>query len=99
VLQRLLTDHNLIVYQLKISKAKQKTLYTSIIYTKTIYCWRESHMLNTQNSNLLNQPSKKFRYRYIGPYKTIEKISSQAYKLDLTLNMKVNHVFHIGLLK
>ena len=57
-------------------------------------------MLNTQNLKLLNQPSKKFRSRYIGPYKFIEKISSQAYyKLDLPLNMKFHHVFHIGLLK
>ena len=45
-------------------------------------------MFNTQNLKLLNQPSKKFRSRYISPYKIIEKIPSQAYKLDLLLNMK-----------
>jgi hypothetical protein len=56
-------------------------------------------MFNTQNLKLLNQPGKKFRSRYIGPYKIIEKISSQAYKLYLPLNMKVHPVFHIGLLK
>ena len=47
-------------------------------------------MLSTQNLKLLNQPSKKFRFRYIGPYKIIEKISSRAYKLDFPLNMKVH---------
>ena len=41
----------------------------------------------------------KFRARYIGPYNIIEKISSQAYKLDLPLSMKVHPVFRIGLLK
>jgi len=56
-------------------------------------------MLTTQNLKLLNQPSKKFRSRYIDPYKIIDKISSRAYKLDLPSNMKVHHVFHIGLLK
>jgi len=56
-------------------------------------------MLNTQYLKLLNQPSKKFRSRYIGPYNIIEKISSQSYKLDLPLNMKVHPIFYIGLLK
>ena len=56
-------------------------------------------MLNIKNFKLLNQPSKEFRSRYIGPYTIIEKISSQAYKLSLPINMKVHHVFHIGLLK
>ena len=56
-------------------------------------------MLNTQNVKLLNQPRSKIRSRYIGPNKIIDKISSQAYKLDLPSNMKVHHVVHIGLLK
>ena len=56
-------------------------------------------MLNTRNLKLLNQPSKKFRSRYIGPHKIITIISSQSYKLDLPLSMNVHHVFHIGLLK
>ena len=56
-------------------------------------------MLSTRNLKLLNQPSKKFRSRYIGPYKIIDKISSQANKLDLASNMKVHSVFHIRLLK
>jgi hypothetical protein len=56
-------------------------------------------MLSTQNLKLLNQPSKKFISRYIGPYKIIEKIFSQTFKLDLPSNMKVHPVFHISLLK
>ena len=47
----------------------------------------------------MNQPSKKFRSRYIGPSKIIEKIYSQAFKIDLPSNMKVHPVFHISLSK
>ena len=47
----------------------------------------------------MNQPSKKFRSRYIGSYTIIEKISSQAFKLDLPSTMKIRPVFHISLLK
>jgi hypothetical protein len=60
---------------------------------------RKSKKIDTENLILLNQPSKKFRSRYIGPYTIIDKISSQGYKLNLPSNMKVHHVFQIGLLK
>ena len=56
-------------------------------------------MLSTQNLKLLNQPSKKFRSRFIGPYEIIKKLSSQAYHLKLPSSMKVHPVFHINLLK
>ncbi len=56
-------------------------------------------MLSNQNLKLLNQPSKKFRSRYIAPYKIAEKISSQAFKLDLPSTMKIHPVFHISLLE
>ena len=56
-------------------------------------------MLSTQNFKLLNQPSKKFRSRYIGPYIIIDKISSQAHKLDLPSSMQEYPVFYIWLSK
>ncbi len=98
MLQRLLSLHNLIVDQLKIAKAKQKHYAYQLSTPKQFYVG-EKVMLNTQNLNLLNQPSKKFRSRYISPYKILEKISFQDYKLDLPLNMKVHPIFNIGFLK
>jgi hypothetical protein len=56
-------------------------------------------MLSTPNLKLLNQSSNKFRSRYIGPYKVIDKISSQAYKFELPTSMKIHPVFHISLVK
>jgi hypothetical protein len=83
------------VDQLKIAKAKRKHYARQLSKPKQLNV-SEKVMLKTQNLKLLNQPSKKFRPRYMGPYKIIEKISSQAYyKLALPLNMKVHHFFHI----
>ena len=93
-----MTVHNLIVDQLKISKEIQKS-HADRNYIPKQFNVGEKVMLSTKNLKLLNQPSKKFRFRYIGPYKILEKISSQAYKLELPPNMKVHSVFHIGLLK
>jgi hypothetical protein len=99
VLQRLLTVHNLIVVQKILAKAKQKH-YVDQLSTPKHFNVGESVMLNAQKIKLLNQSIKKFRSRYIiGPYTIIEKISSQTYRHDLPSNMKVHHVFHIGLLK
>ena len=70
--------------QLHIAKAKQKH-YADQRSTSKQCNVGERVMLSTQNLKLLNRPSKKFRSRYIGPYKIIEKISSQDYKLDLPL--------------
>ena len=98
VLERLLTVHKLIVDQLHIAKAKQKH-YADQRSTAKQFDVGERVMISTQNLKLVNQPSKKFCSRYVGPYKIIEKISSQAFKLDLPSNMKVHPVFHISLLK
>jgi hypothetical protein len=98
VLARLFTVHKLIVNQLHIDKAKQKH-YADQRSTPKQFNVGERVMLSTINLKLLNQPSKKFRSRYIGPYKIIEKISSQAFKLDLPSTMKVHPVFRISLLK
>ena len=55
-------------------------------------------MLSTTNLKLLNQPNKKFRSKYNGPYTTIKKKSSKAYELKLPKNMKVHPVLHISFL-
>jgi hypothetical protein len=98
VLERRFTVHKLIVDQLHIAKAKQKD-YADQRSTPKQFNVGERVMLSTINLTFLNRPSKKSRSRYIGPYKIIEKISSQAFKLDIPSNMKVHPVFHISLLK
>lgn len=43
--------------------------------------------------------NKKLDYKYIGPYKIIEKISENNYRLDLPPKVRLHPVFHISLLE
>jgi len=54
--------------QLKIAKAKTKKHYAYQLSTPKQFNVGAKFMLNTQNLKVLNQPSKKFRSRYIGLY-------------------------------
>jgi hypothetical protein len=55
--------------------------------------------LSTANLLIRNQPCKKFRQRFVGPYKIITKISAQAYKLRLPPSFDCHNVFHISKLR
>ena len=91
MLDKLLAIHQLIADQLKVAKAIQK--HHADKRTKPMeYSLGDKVMLSTQNLKLLNQPSKKFRSRFIGPYEITKKISSQAYQLKLPGSMKVHPV-------
>ena len=43
--------------------------------------------------------NKKLDYKYIGPYKILEKISENNYRLDLPPKVKLHPIFHISLLE
>ena len=44
-------------------------------------------------------PSQKFEYRYLGPYKVLERIGKRAYRLELPRTLKIHDVFHVSLLE
>jgi len=99
ILRKLLDIHQVVQDQLKIAKAMQKYHADKRTETKVEFNEGDYVLLSTKNLKLHNQPSKKFKTRYIGPYLIERKINSQAYRLKLPKTMKVHPVFHISLLR
>ena len=99
ILRKILDIHQVVQDRLKIAKAVQKYYADKRLDPSMEFEVGDYVLLSTENLKLLNQPSKKFKTRFIGPYKIEKKISSQAYKLTLPRTMKMHPVFHISLLR
>ena len=54
--------------------------------------WLLSQNIHTQ------RPSKKLDWKRLGPFPILERIGTQAYRLELPSSMKIHPVFHISLL-
>ena len=48
---------------------------------------------------IIKRFSKKFNYKYIGPYLVIKKILKNNYELNLLLKVKIYLIFYISLLE
>ena len=62
----------------------------------------DSVLLSTKNLHVFTKSDagKKFKPRFIGPFKILEKLSSLNYKLELPSHLsKLHPVFHVSLLK
>jgi transposase InsO family protein len=59
-------------------------------------------LLSTENISAAahaNRPSKKLEPKYIGPFKIIEKVHENAFKLELPPTMRQHPVFNVDLLR
>ena len=55
-------------------------------------------LLSTRNLKMKGIPSK-LQKRFVGPFRVIETIGEQAYRLSLPDNWKIHPVFHVSLLR
>ncbi len=46
-----------------------------------------------------HRPAKKLDWKYLGPYKVLEKVGKHAWKLELPNTVKIHPVFHVNLLE
>ena len=97
--QRIHDIHELISEQLKIADEYMKHDTKNRANSSADFKENQMVWLSTENLVLRNQPSKKFKQRFIGPYKIINKISSAAYELLLPESMACHNVFHISKLR
>ena len=59
----------------------------------------DSVMLSTEKLSLKEQPSKKLRDRWLGPFTILQVVSPVAYRLNLPSQMQCHPTFHVSRLK
>eukprot|EP00873_Tetraselmis_striata_P005477 jgi/Tetstr1/425741/TSEL_016161.t1 len=88
----------LITEQLKLADEYQK-VYADRKTSHVKFAEGDKVWLSTEHLLIRNQPARKFRQRYIGPYPVTAKISSHAYRLRLPPTLDCHNVFHISRLR
>ena len=83
--------------QMEKAVAAQKTYYDRK-HKDEQFSIGDSVLLSTQNLRFKGIPHKLHR-KFCGPYKVLEKIGAQAYRLQLADTWRVHPVFHVSLLK
>jgi hypothetical protein len=97
LIQRLQALHDQLVENVKRAQDSQAKYYNAkhlnVDFNVGDKVWLSSQNLRTQ------RPCKKLDWKKLGPFKVIEKVGLQAYRLALPSSMKIHPVFHVSLLE
>jgi hypothetical protein len=97
-IERINDIHTFILEQLKTSKILQSHYANRNRIHKQLNVG-DKVMLDTMNLYIRNQPTYKFKQRYVGPYRIVKVISPTSYELQLPGTINIHPVFHISKLK
>jgi len=94
--KRLKTIHEDLTELIKVAQNQQAKYYDAkhkrVEFKSGDKVWLSSSNIRTQ------RPSKKLDWKRLGPYPVVERIGTQAYRLQLPLSLKIHPVFHVSLL-
>ena len=95
--QRIISDWKLAQENLQCSVGLQQKYYDQR-HRDIQYKVGDLVLLSTKNLKLKGIPTK-LQHKFVGPFRVVEKIGQQAYKLFLPDEWRVHPVFHASLLK